>query len=253
MKLSLNATIAKRAAYTALVLGALLMVVAACTLSTSFLIALLASSPDTMLLSLWPNSLQSFSQASLTCGGWLLVFAGLLLAGGQITRSRTLDAFKQLLDEANSSEQGEATNQIAEAFNKLNPGGNLYAAARQYLSKLGNQKDRGKYAALNHARRRIEQFWFRAAKLVELGLLTEEELLDTFEPDSLEMLEPFETIANEDIRDLTTPKPWPAMRFYIAWLRRKGEHQKAAEWQATLPARPTLYAEYRAGSEKPGA
>lgn len=250
MKFNFTSSVSKRAAYASVIGGAFFMILAACTLLTSLPFNWLAVSQSREAAGFWPNAFQALSQASLACGGWLLVFAGLLLAGYQASRGWMLDAMQELDEDEGGNEQGDAKSQIADASNKLSAEVNIYAAARQYLSRLRSQKDQSKYEALKHARRRIAHFWRRMARLVDFGVLTEDEVLDSFEPDILELLEPFETIVAEDIRDLTQPKPWPAMRFYIAWLRRKGEQQKAAEWQATLPARPKLYSEYKSGGDK---
>jgi hypothetical protein len=252
MTFNLNANTARRIATAALLGGALLMALAVCALAAWFPASLSAATQSRDAATFWPDTLQTLWQASLTCGGWLLVFAGLLLAGHQAARSRMLEALRQLFDEARSSDHAEARRQVAEAFGKLGSGVNVYAAARQTLAKLRGQKDQSKNEALKQARLAVAHFWMRAARLVEMGVLTEEEVLDGFEPDILEMLEPFETIAAEEAGALTPPRPWPAMKFYTAWLKRRGEPHKAAEWQASLPARPKLYADSRSTGEKPG-
>jgi hypothetical protein len=222
MKFNFDAGMAKRTASAAAAAGVLLLALAACALLAWVPAGLSAASQSRDASLFWPEAIQALSQAALACGGWLLVFAGLLLAGTLVARSRMLESLRQLHDEARSGEYAAARIQVMEAYGRLSSGTNVYAAARQALTKLRGQKDQSKNEAFKQARLVLDHFWFRAAKLVEMGVLTEEEVLRTAEPDVLEMLEPFETAALEDLGSLTLPKPWPAMKFYIAWLKRGG-------------------------------
>ena len=129
-----------------------------------------------------------------------------------------VDALLQLHADEGSPDQGKAKRLIAGATGQMQPGGNPYAHAWNYFCELGeNTRD---FNEFDDARRRLAHFWFRAAQLVNWGVMTRKELLDNFEPDILGKLEPFEAVAAERFRDLTDPSPWPAMELFSLPRRR---------------------------------
>jgi hypothetical protein len=240
----------KRGGYLSLIFAILLLTGAICFLCSGTALPWLVSSQQSVAKD-FQQTLLNVSNAFLTCGGWFLAFAGLLFAGHQASRGWMLDVLQRLHVDEGSREQGEAKRLIAEASKALGSNENPYSGARNYLDRLAN--DRSKLNEFQDARRRLAHFWLRAAKLIEWGVLSKRELFDNFELDIVVKLEPFETITAEDFRDLSKPKPWPAMELYIDWLKQRKDVQQAEEWRPTLPARPDLYQEYRRTSATPGS
>ena len=120
---------------------------------------------------------------------------------------------------------------------------NPYSYFRKYLDSLGNQKQR----RLDEARRRLTHFWYQAARLVQLGFATPQEVFDSVgPPDILEALEPLEAIRAETIAHdgVCVSRPWPPMNLLIAWYKKR-EPEKARDLVAEVPARPKLYEAYR--------
>jgi hypothetical protein len=175
----------------------------------------------------------------MASGGWALAFTGILLAGEQALRGLIFGALSKLHEDEADPEQLKAKQLVWRASQQ--PGyssDNLYSYFRQYVNALSDPKQ----DELDKARRRMTHFWYRAARLMELGILTPDEIFASVgPPDVVEVLEPLEAILAERINPNWKPRPWPPIKMLITWYEQQGHLEKARELQPQLPARPALY------------
>lgn len=168
-----------------------------------------------------------------------LVAYGINRAGQRVARGRMITELLKLHEAEADPEQGDARRAISSRSYHWLESSNGYRVVRD---KFPSWVARSWYKEFDAGRRRLTHFWFRAALLVDQGVLRKEELFSSFDLACVEVLEPLETILAEDIAEQRLEKrDWLPMKLYIAWLNWKGETDKAKEFTPTLPARWDLY------------
>lgn len=202
----------------------------------AFLIAVTDSVPA--LIKAYQSDPRAFAELLVTLAGWLLALAGLLLAGQDAKRGMAFNALLKLHDDEGALEQGEAKQLIWKVTPPKDYSGNIYRYVREYLQGLPeNEREK-----LDWARRRLSNFWYGAARLVDLGSLNPNQVFESVgPPDILTILEPLEAITAESIDPEWKPRPWPPMRLLITWYGRQGRGKEARRLRAEVPAQPDMY------------
>jgi hypothetical protein len=182
----------------------------------------------------------ALAESLLTVAGWLLALAGLLAAGRSALRGLTFNAVSKLHDDEADPAQAEAKATLRAAARPKGSESNPYSHVREHVRKLKETETDSK--RLDEARRRLTHFWYRAARLVDLGVLTLDDVIESVgPPDIIEILEPLEAITAENIDPDWKAHPWPPMKLFIAWQKKRGHSADVRQWQAQVPARSDLY------------
>jgi len=179
----------------------------------------------------------------VSLAGWLLTLAGLLFAGENAKRGLTFNAVSKLHDDEGAFEQAEAKQLVWQAAPPKNTD-NDYSYIRQYISELPSDRRE----SLDRARRQLTSFWYKAARLVELGVLTPNDIFRSVgPPDIVAILEPLEAIHAEDINPNWKPRPWPPMSLLITWYKQERRGKEGRQLRPKVPARLKLYKLYKQG------
>jgi len=175
----------------------------------------------------------------VSLAGWLLTVAGLLAAGENAKRGLTFNAVVKLHEDEAAPEQAEAKQLVSQAVPPSSTD-NIYSHVRHYIRALpSDQRER-----LDKARRRLTSFWYKNARLVELGILTPNDIFRSVgPPDLVEILEPLEAIQAEGINSNWQPRPWPPMTLLRAWYKQQRRGKEGRQFRLEVPARPKLYEE----------
>jgi hypothetical protein len=209
------------------------LIVAALLLAKAVYIAITGGVP--IWLSAYQSKPHDLIGTLVSLAGWLLALAGLLQAGKEAKRGLTFTALLKLHDEEGADEQAEAKKLVWQAAPPGDYSGNPYSFVRKYVRNLPSERRE----KLNWARRRLTSFWYNAARLVELGTLTVDDIFKSVgPPDIVVILEPLEAIQAESINPAWQPRDWPPMRLFTSWLKKQKDSDM---WGLQLPARPELY------------
>lgn len=174
--------------------------------------------------------------------GWWLTFAAILFAGKNALRGLTFQALLKLHEDEGDPKQKAAKKLIGKAKPAKDFSANIYSHVREYVKELSDE-DKEK---LDDARHRISHFWYRAARLMDLGILDPKEIFESVgPPDILEILEPLEAIRAESDNPEWEPRGWPPMKLLIAWYKQQKRKEKLKQIRPQVPAQPTLYEESR--------
>jgi len=183
----------------------------------------------------------------ITLGVSMFATGGIVLAGHHAKRVLLFNAVMKLHDDEADPEQFNAKETVWGASPPQSSDGefcdNPYSYLRKYLRDLSYERQ----LRLDKARRRLTHFWYRTARMVQLGIMPHQEVFDSVGwPDILEVLELLEVIrADEMAHDGDwAPRPWPPITLLIAWYKDR-EDKKGEALVARLPARPDLYEAYR--------
>lgn len=170
--------------------------------------------------------------------GWLLALSGLLFAGRDAKRGLAVDALLKLHEDEGSQDQAVAKRLVWKTAPPDASSVNPYAHVREYIENLSPDEQ----GELDEARRRLTHFWYRAARLVGLGILDTNKVFKSVgPPDILTILEPLEAIQAESIDPTWQPRSWPPMTLLIDWYKKQGYRSKASQLKAEVPARPAAY------------
>ena len=180
--------------------------------------------------------------------GWLLAFAGLLFAGTSALRGLVFNAVSDLQREESSSEQATAKWLVWKTAPPEGRSGNAYSYMRDYVSGLRPEDAK----QLDEARRKLTHFWYRAARLQAVGVLSLAEIIETVgPPDIVAVLEKLEAIKAETIDQNWKPRAWPPMRLFIAWQKQQGHRADVRQVRARVPAQPDLYEQSKLEAASP--
>src|SRR5262245_54647203 len=165
-----------------------------------------------------PDKVREFVPLLISAAGWWLTFAGLLVAGKHALRGLTFQALLKLHEDEGDPKQKTAKKLVLQAKPPENFVGNIYSHVRKYVESLSDE-DKEK---LDEARRQISHFWYRAARLTDIGILDSHEIFESVgPPDILEILEPLEAIRAESDHPEWQPGSWPPMKSFIAWYKQQ--------------------------------
>jgi hypothetical protein len=192
-----------------------------------------------------PSRADEFADLLISSAGWLLAVAVLLLTGQGALHGLMFQALLKLHEDEGAPEQKKAKGLVWKARPPRDYSGNIYGYVREYVAGLPD-KEREE---LDWARHRMTHFWYRAARLVDVGVLDFDGIRASVgPPDILTVLEPLEAIKAESIDPGWEPRPWPPMKLLIAWYKHEGRKNEAKQVRSEVPARPDLYRASRADS-----